>query len=69
MKRPFKFYLTLVLAWLVFQTANIVIIYAEEGIVRFNDVKRWEPWLLTFILFTIIKYILDKRQKAEKPQQ
>jgi len=62
MQKLVKFFLQLLIAWTILQSANLLIRYCETGLLDFTDLKNWKPWLLTFIVFAIFIYLRGKKR-------
>jgi Na+/melibiose symporter-like transporter len=61
MHKLLKLFIQLLFTWIVFQIFNMMIIYYQTGLFDLTDLKEWKPWLLTFIVFAIIRYINDRK--------
>ena len=53
----------IILAWLIVQICNILLLYNEKSYLDFSDMKKWEPWVITFFIFLIYQVTSDIRQK------
>lgn len=63
LKKYFKLIGQIILAWLIVQICNILLLYNEKSYLDFSDLKKWEPWVITFFIFLVYQVTSDIRQK------